>query len=215
MSFWGDPILEEQIIILDYDAGSETLRLLEANGLSPPERVDINRLPSAPIPATREAHRVLALHRTRLERCYVRCMRPLSVVPLVFCVFVLGLGLGKASQESAATVLHLDELPVKHAASGKARVQIMGRGRNAFVGRLELDAGAKVPLHRDATEEYIHVIEGSGTMTIEGKTYEVRKGTTIYMPANAEVSFENGPQTMVGLQVFAGPGPAAKYDAWK
>jgi hypothetical protein len=35
------------------------------------------------------------------------------------------------------------------------------------------------------------------------------------MPPGALVSFENGPETLVAIQVFAGPEPAAKYDAWE
>ena len=50
---------------------------------------------------------------------------------------------------------------------------------------------------------------------MDGKTYEITAGTTIYMPANATVSFQNGDQPLVAIQVFAGPGPAAKYDTWK
>lgn len=100
------------------------------------------------------------------------------------------------------------------APSGKARLTILARGENAFVARLEMDAGAAVPEHRDATEEYIHVLEGTGTVTIEGQDHALAPGSTIYMPANARVSFQNGGTALVGLQVFAGPEPAAKYDAW-
>jgi len=100
------------------------------------------------------------------------------------------------------------------APNGKARVTILARGLEAFVARLEMDAGAAVPEHRDATEEYIHVLEGSGTITIDDVTYPLAVGDTVYMPADAKVSFQNGNAPLVGLQVFAGPEPAAKYDAW-
>jgi quercetin dioxygenase-like cupin family protein len=98
--------------------------------------------------------------------------------------------------------------------NGKARVTILARGREAFVARLELDPGAAVPEHRDSTEEYIHVLEGSGTMRIDDATFSIVAGDTVYMPAEAKVSVQNGDATLVGLQVFAGPEPAAKYDAW-
>jgi quercetin dioxygenase-like cupin family protein len=98
--------------------------------------------------------------------------------------------------------------------NGKARVIILARGLEAFVARLEMDPGAAVPEHRDATEEYIHVLEGSGTITIDDVTYPLAMGDTVYMPADAKVSFQNGDAPLVGLQVFAGPEPAAKYDAW-
>jgi quercetin dioxygenase-like cupin family protein len=98
--------------------------------------------------------------------------------------------------------------------NGKARVTILARGREAFVARLEMDPGAAVPEHRDATEEYIHVLEGSGTITIDDVAHPLATGDTVYMPADAKVSFQNGDAPLVGLQVFAGPEPAAKYDAW-
>ncbi|MCX4247286.1 cupin domain-containing protein [Paraliomyxa miuraensis] len=100
------------------------------------------------------------------------------------------------------------------APNGKARVTILARGLEAFVARLEMDPGAAVPEHRDATEEYIHVLEGSGTITIDDHEYPLAAGDTVYMPAEAKVSFQNGDAPLVGLQVFAGPEPAAKYDAW-
>jgi quercetin dioxygenase-like cupin family protein len=98
--------------------------------------------------------------------------------------------------------------------NGKARITILARGHEAFVGRLEMGPGAAVPEHRDATEEYIHVLEGSGTIIIDDVTYPLAVGDTVYMPADAKVSFQNGDAPLVGLQVFAGPEPAAKYEAW-
>ena len=113
-----------------------------------------------------------------------------------------------------ATVLGLDAAPRAISPSGKASVSHLARGRNAYVGLLRMDSGGSVPTHRDATEEYIHILEGSGTMTIDGSVYEVAAGTTIYMPADAEVSFQNGESELAAIQVFAGPEPAAKYEAW-
>ncbi|KIG13132.1 hypothetical protein DB30_00510 [Enhygromyxa salina] len=113
-----------------------------------------------------------------------------------------------------ATVVALADAPSFVAPNGTATITHLALGQNAYLGRLRMDAGAAVPVHRDPTEEYIHVLEGSGTMTIDGETHELGPGTTIYMPANAEVSFQNGDAEMIGLQVFAGPEPAAKYQAW-
>lgn len=104
---------------------------------------------------------------------------------------------------------------VRTAPSGKASIHIFAQGENAFVGRLELAAGAKVPEHRDATEEYIHILEGSGVITIDDQKHAVGPGATVYMPANAKVSYQNGDAKLVAIQVFAGPAPAAKYEQWK
>ena len=115
---------------------------------------------------------------------------------------------------TAATFVTLEQANSGTNPPGSATIQHLARGENAYVGRLRLAANAAVPTHRDPTEEYIHVLSGHGTMTLDGALYEVVPGMTIYMPANAEVSFQNGDEEMVGLQVFAGPEPAGKYAGW-
>lgn len=114
----------------------------------------------------------------------------------------------------AATVVHATAAEHRQVGGGKADIYLYARGANAFVGRLEMAGGGSVGTHRDPTEEYIHVLQGGGRITIDGQTHEIRPGTTVFMPAGAEVRFENGPERLVALQVFAGPAPAAKYDAW-
>lgn len=106
------------------------------------------------------------------------------------------------------------EATVRQIKGGKAKIAELVEGQKAFVGKLSLAPGMAVPEHRDPTEEYIFVLEGSGTISIDGTTYEVRKGTAIYMPAGTKVSYQNGDKPFVGLQVFAGPEAASKYDSW-
>jgi len=104
---------------------------------------------------------------------------------------------------------------VEHRRKGDAAdVYLLARGDNAFLGKLEMAPGGEVPEHRDPTEEYIHILAGGGVFHIDGQAHAVGPGTTIFMPANALVSFKNGDERLVAIQVFAGPGPAAKYDAW-
>jgi quercetin dioxygenase-like cupin family protein len=98
--------------------------------------------------------------------------------------------------------------------SGKAQITIYAQGENAFLAKLEMAPNGAVPVHRDETEEYIYILEGSGTITINSKSYAVAPHTAIFMPAGAEVTYQNGDKTLVAIQVFAGPGPASKYDAW-
>ncbi len=149
----------------------------------------------------------------------------------MFAMFVLGACTSVAVQSSASlgqtdvdkpepstlapTVIDLADAPHATAPNGKGSITHLARGQNAYLGMLRMDPGGAVPSHRDPTEEFIYVLEGGGTMTIDGQTYEVSAGTTVYMPAEAEVSFQNGEQPLVALQVFAGPEPAAKYDAWE
>ena len=101
------------------------------------------------------------------------------------------------------------------APNGSARVTVLAQGENAFVARLEIDGHAEVPQHRDSTEEYLVVLEGGGTLLVNGKPEQLSSGSAVFMPANAEVSYANGPDKMIAIQVFAGPEPAAKYDNWK
>ena len=143
----------------------------------------------------------------------------------VAIVFLLGACAGSAAtvvtegaranaKPGEAAVVPIEAAPVRVSPNGQARVTILAQGFNAFLAKLEMDPGAKVPPNRDATEEYVHVLEGSGKVTIDGKSYDVAPGTTIYMPANSDCSFDNGDQKLVGIQIWAGPEPSKKYDAW-
>ena len=120
-----------------------------------------------------------------------------------------------ASPGPPAEVRAFDAAPLKTSPNGKSTVRLLAQGQNAFLGKLEMQPGASVPENEDPTDEYIHVISGHGTLTMDGKEYAIEPGTTIYMPAHVKVSYQNGDEPLVAIQVFAGPGPAAKYDAWK
>ena len=112
-------------------------------------------------------------------------------------------------------ILKTKEATRRQVGGGKAIIEIFKEGKQAFIGRLTLAAGASVPLHRDPTEEYLLIESGSGEITIDGVRSTVRSGDLIYMPAKAEVSYQNGNQTLIALQIFAGPTSARKYDRWE
>ena len=102
----------------------------------------------------------------------------------------------------------------KQVGGGKAVIEIFKEGKNAFLARLTLAPHGAVPQHRDPTEEYLIIESGGGEITIDGAKRQVKAGDVIYMPARAEVSFKNGPDPLVAIQVFAGPQSARKYDKW-
>jgi len=129
----------------------------------------------------------------------------------VFLGFVLGVS---SSVAATPLVQSLDASPQHVAPNGKAEVTEWGRGENAWFGLLTLEADASVPEHQDPTEEYIHVLEGSGTLTMDGVTYSLGPGHSVVMPSGATVRYENGPKTFIAVQVFAGPESADKYAAW-
>lgn len=123
-------------------------------------------------------------------------------------------GAAVASQARAPSVVAVDDAEVREPPSKKASITTLARGEEAFVGKLTLAPGGAVPQHRDPTEEYIHVLSGSGVITIDGVEHPLSAGHTVYMPANAEVSYANGDEELVAIQVFAGPESADKYAAW-
>ena len=59
-----------------------------------------------------------------------------------------------------------------------AAIHLLARGENAFLGKLEMAPGGEVPEHRDPTEEYIHILEGGGVFTIDGRTHRLALDTT-------------------------------------
>lgn len=118
------------------------------------------------------------------------------------------------ASQTLKTVLQMKDAKTVVSPNKKATLTHLAKGQNAFLGRLTMAPSAKVPEHRDPTEEYIHILEGSGTMHIDDEIFQVSAGTTVYMPPDAKVRFENGPTQLVAIQVFAGPSPAKKYDGW-
>ena len=99
-------------------------------------------------------------------------------------------------------------------AKGNNRAAKLVQGNNAFMGLLEIAPGFKVPLHKDVTEEYLYFLSGGGNITINGETFIVQTGSTVYMPRLAEVSYTNGDTSTRLIQVFAGPEPSEKYKSW-
>ncbi len=135
--------------------------------------------------------------------------------------FALGLAAGLALAGAAlaagggATVTHLADAERRGPGNGNAEIATLARGQEAFIGRLTMAAGGAVGEHQDATEEYIHVLSGDGTLTIDGVAHELTAGSTAFMPAGATVTYQNGAQELVALQVFAGPESADKYQKWE
>lgn len=132
------------------------------------------------------------------------------------CLFAAGPALGTESIPTVkqGIVTTSGKRTVKIAPSGKASIEILHRGDGAFLGLLTLQAGAKVPVHRDHSEEHVYVLEGGGVIILGGKRMQIKKGDSVLMPPGLEVSFENGPATLLVMQIFAGPKSAEKYDSW-
>ena len=144
----------------------------------------------------------------------------LTCIPILFAAF---LGCNTAVETSqaepnppvvSATPIVSNQFNTAWAGSGKASITPFARGENAFLGQLWLAPNAAVPEHQDPTEEYLYILSGTGTLTLDGIAHDVGPGHVIYMPANATVSYQNGASPMEAIQVFAGPSSADKYAKW-
>lgn len=107
-----------------------------------------------------------------------------------------------------------DRTGVRTAPNGAVSVLEAARGSNAFIGFLLIAPDQKIGLHRDPTEEYLVVFQGGGTLTLNGEQHILKSGSAVFMAANAEVSYVNGREPTIALQVFAGPESADKYSTW-
>lgn len=137
---------------------------------------------------------------------------------------ILGLGLGAGVSTVVAqddvnsrpeTVVRDGLAPTRQAPNGKAQATLYAEGENAFLGKLRVQAGATIPEHQDSSEEYLYVLQGTGTLTIDGTDYELEPHTGVYMPADSTVKFENGDKNLVAVQMFAPADSANKYSDWE
>ncbi len=133
--------------------------------------------------------------------------------------FLIGWWTARAADAKSGQVQSVSSALARSSPSGKATVRVLagpdhGGAEHALMAVLELAANAEVPTHRDATEEFVYVLEGGGLITIDGKRHTLSKGDAVYMPAGAEVRYINGPTMSQVLQVFAPPGPEQKYEGW-
>ena len=109
----------------------------------------------------------------------------------IFTTLVVGASAAPTSDAPKASVVQRDDAETRWAPSKKAEIRMLALGENAFLGHLSMQPGAAVPEHRDASEEYIYVLQGSGRITIDDQVHDVSPGTGIFMPTNAKVSFQN------------------------
>ncbi|MFN8009058.1 MAG: cupin domain-containing protein [Terriglobia bacterium] len=83
-----------------------------------------------------------------------------------------------------------------------------------------MDCGGFIPghesdpdIHPDADEIY-YVVSGEGTCVLGGETYTVRKGMTVFIPANVPHQSFTGQEDLVYYFIFAPlPGGLSKQEA--
>jgi quercetin dioxygenase-like cupin family protein len=76
-----------------------------------------------------------------------------------------------------------------------------GRGsQNVSLGTQQMPPGAGIPRHRHAyMDEFIYILEGSGTFILDDERHPIEKGGTIFIPKGSWHAFENPGSDLVFL----------------
>lgn len=109
----------------------------------------------------------------------------------------------------AEPVVHLGEAP-RYALAGDAGVVTLLVQADIATSRLELNAGARVPEHTHDSSETLVVLEGSGTVTLDGAKYAVTSGDTIHIPKVTRHAAE-ATTRFVAVQIYAPAGPEQRF----
>ncbi|GAC1481521.1 MAG: hypothetical protein PVSMB9_06840 [Candidatus Dormibacteria bacterium] len=74
--------------------------------------------------------------------------------------------------------------------------------------RLAIDPGEMVSHAHEGAEEALYVLEGSGTIAVEGTAHAVSPGKAVFVPAGAEHAYENTGATSLVIVGAMAPGIA-------
>lgn len=94
----------------------------------------------------------------------------------------------------------VDARPVAmEGASGVRMAVMVGRSDGApnFALRsFQVEAGGHSPRHSHDYEHEVYIVEGGGTVLLEGAERPIRSGDVVYVPAEEEHQFRAGPEGM-------------------
>jgi quercetin dioxygenase-like cupin family protein len=97
---------------------------------------------------------------------------------------------------------------------GTARIVLdadVGGDGSAAVTLLSIRKKAKVPEHVHQREtELLWIVKGRGTITIDGKTYDVKPDTAIHIPPDTKHSFDAA-EDVEAVQIYAPGGPEQRF----
>ena len=64
-------------------------------------------------------------------------------------------------------------------------------GINYSVAQFTLESGKKSKLHKINSSEIYYILEGSGNITINEDTHQIKKDDSVYVPPNSKQFIEN------------------------
>lgn len=108
-------------------------------------------------------------------------------------------------------VTHIDDLPIEGGfgtqyGGATWRTLISGDVMESsclVLGVAQIPAGGVLAAHRHAPSEFYFILSGSGIVTIEQTAHEVIRGSSVFIPANAEHSLAAGPDGVSFAYGFA------------
>lgn len=102
-------------------------------------------------------------------------------------------------------------------AGGKGKVSMLfdlenAPGGGSSLAGITFAAGTAVPTHiHESSTEVIFIIEGGGTMTVDGVAREVARWDAIQVPPGVEHSFVAGAETVKAIQLYTPAGPEQRF----
>ena len=93
---------------------------------------------------------------------------------------------------------------------------VLVEGAPISMSVLVIEEDAQVAEHvHESSVEILYIMEGGGRVTILGAEYDLSPGSAVVIPAGASHSYvNNSGQRTRALQVYAGPGPEARFRNW-
>ncbi len=86
------------------------------------------------------------------------------------------------------------------------QLKIVGNGKNMTLAYSRIQPNAKIPEHKHPHEQLGYCLEGEARYIIGDKTYNVKKGYSIVIPANTIHSAEIiGDHEFVSIEAFSPP----------
>ena len=82
--------------------------------------------------------------------------------------------------------------------------QTMASGKTMYQMIAELDAGSRMPEHRHAQEQLVHILEGRMRLIVDGTPHELSAGDSFYLAGNVPHGVETIEKTRV-LDTFSPP----------
>lgn len=82
--------------------------------------------------------------------------------------------------------------------------QTMANGKTMYQMTAQLAAGSKMPEHRHAQEQIVHILSGRMKLIVEGKPHELKAGDSFYLASNVPHRVETLEETRV-LDTFSPP----------